>query len=93
MKEFDIYWPAHDCDGIEIVKHTEIELGSDFDFDDNGVMIKTEPVYYIEYSFLDEEIRYSDSCEIKQAADDMIYEALRVGLTAQDMVDELNESP
>jgi len=74
--EYHVYWTKQDCDGIGYLEHTEIVLGSDYDFDDNGVEIATEPEYETYFTLMDETLRCDSAYEIKLEIEDMLQKSL-----------------
>lgn len=70
-----IYWPKDDGDGISYLEHTEIVLGSDYDFDDNGIEFATEPEFETYWTMFDETYRCDTAGEVTRAIEDLLKKA------------------
>jgi hypothetical protein len=82
-----VHWHDFDCDGIYYLEHTEIVTGSDFDFDDNGIEIKTEPEYETYFSMNDGTYRCDGAGEVTGAIDTLLQKSLAYdGLAEMEIV-------
>jgi hypothetical protein len=86
----EIIWPTIGCDGVEILIHREIECGSDFDFDDNGNMVETEPEWFEYYTLLDNSLRCESMGEIQQEIDNLIQQTIDRNIPVDIMLETLN---
>jgi hypothetical protein len=86
----EMIWPTGDFDGVEILIHREIECGSDFDFDDNGVMVETEPEWFEYYTLLDGSLRCESMEEIQQEIDNLIQQTIDRNIPVDIMLETLN---
>ena len=76
MENKEIYWSDFDCDGIEIIRHERIVAGSDYDFDENGVEVATEPEFEECWTLNDGSFLCDSREEIIRWIDKMLGEAL-----------------
>jgi len=89
MENKQIYWSDFDCDGIEIIRHKRIVAGSDYDFDENGVEVVTEPEFEERWTLNDGSFLCDSREEIIFWIDKMLSDALERGILDK-MVDVLN---
>ena len=88
----DVVWPDYDCDGVFVVMCKDKIPGSDFDFDDNGCLIETEPEFEISYTLLDGSLKCQSLGEIKQEVNALIQQAIDRDIPIEKMLETLNAS-
>ena len=88
--EREIIWPTIGCDGVEILIHKEIECGSDFDFDDDGILYETEPEWFEYYTLLDGSLRCESMQEIQREIDNLIQQTIDRNIPVDIMLETLN---
>ena len=85
-----VIWPTIGCDGVEIRIWREIQCGSDFDFDDDGVLVETEPEWLEFFTLLDGSLRCDSMGEIQQNIDNLIQQATDRNIPVDAMLETLN---
>ncbi|MCP4142969.1 MAG: hypothetical protein GY755_22220 [Chloroflexi bacterium] len=86
----EVIWPTIGCDGVEILIHREIECGSDWDFDDDGNMVATEPEWFEYYTLLDGSLRCESIEEIQQEIDNLIRQTIDRNIPVDIMLETLD---
>ena len=83
-------WPTGDFDGVEIIKHSEIECGSDWDIV-NDIIVETEPIRFTYFTLLDGSLRCETVEEMQTEIDNLLQMTIDRGIPADIMLETLNQ--
>lgn len=78
-EQFVHFSPRVDCDGVYIVLEYEKITGSDYDFDENGVMVERTPEFNEVWTLSDGSFRSDSREEIEQSIDELLINAEAAG--------------
>ena len=90
-EQFVHFSPKVDCDGVFIILEYEKIIGSDFDFDENGVMVERTPEFDEVWTLSDGSFRSGSRGEIEQSIDEMLINAEAAGCL-EEMLELLNSN-
>ena len=82
--------PFRKYKGVRIFKNKDLVVGSDFRVTEAGRLVPAKPQYTISYGWPDS-YPYDTLEEAKEAVDNVLAKAVRLGIDVRDMVAVMNE--